>query len=737
MPRMTLSIALLAILLVADAATAGVVMTPGGVRFTYEGNASSVALAGSFNDWSASAQPMDNEGGGLWSTVVRLPAGLHEYKFVVDGEWITDPGNAVTFGAYGNSALQITEQGTLGELESSSNTEYSEAIKMGGRFRNLYLSRVNRDQDRLELRRPSFDIDMNFGVTFNDLMTANVLMKVNNETENVDIWKTRMNFDRGHLHYSSNTLQFWAWDNEGLVRFDDPLRLVGDVGIYSYDFGYLTQGFSARREYAGFQFQGLFADNFLDGGQNSPDAPDVVPAPAASQLVDGRFEPAVNSVYDYNYAWTDEDIVAGRVTRDLDRNVRAGFTARLDRGFNPNGFGLLDRSSFAADTLNLEVVTTDSVDTLSVPGIFYDVDRFQGWEESWALAGDVVAEDVYDGIDVSLEVAYGKTHATGRDGLRNRAFLGTVTTPDTTFAIVVNGDDAAILDETDQSAPTATEGDKFELGDSVRFLLGLSNITLPANLRAAAGLEYWGMNHTELATGGADLENRALIYRADLQRPAGGRLPVALGVAVEAWDFDYAEGTPWEFQFWFDERNFWLENGNDKVSRHRLVFLGGDDVLFYRPYAAWEGMRGNRLRLRYDGTIGSTGINREPKYFESIVQATYDLTPRWELHGETRIVRYDDPVLELSNTYDSYFLEAKWKLDEGIELAVSYGVDPVAFDFVTNEYGRIGRDQYLFERGANAATARANFASLRQSIDDAERELTEEKVLQLEAIVRF
>jgi len=51
----------------------------------------SVALAGSFNDWDPKRTPMKDAGNGLWKVEVPLPPGRHEYRFVVDGQWISDP----------------------------------------------------------------------------------------------------------------------------------------------------------------------------------------------------------------------------------------------------------------------------------------------------------------------------------------------------------------------------------------------------------------------------------------------------------------------------------------------------------------------------------------------------------------------------------------------------------------------------------------------------------------------
>ena len=64
------------------------------VEFTYTApNARSVSLAGEFNSWSATANPMRKRPNGDWAGSVQLPAGRHLYKFVVDDKWIADPEN--------------------------------------------------------------------------------------------------------------------------------------------------------------------------------------------------------------------------------------------------------------------------------------------------------------------------------------------------------------------------------------------------------------------------------------------------------------------------------------------------------------------------------------------------------------------------------------------------------------------------------------------------------------------
>jgi 1,4-alpha-glucan branching enzyme len=53
--------------------------------------ARSAVVVGSFNDWDVSRTPMSLESGGPWKATVWLPAGRYEYRFVVDGEWMSDP----------------------------------------------------------------------------------------------------------------------------------------------------------------------------------------------------------------------------------------------------------------------------------------------------------------------------------------------------------------------------------------------------------------------------------------------------------------------------------------------------------------------------------------------------------------------------------------------------------------------------------------------------------------------
>jgi nuclear transport factor 2 (NTF2) superfamily protein len=75
------------------------------------GNAKKVVLSGDFNKWNSNSLLMRREGD-EWVFPVHLSVGKHVYKFVVDGQWIRDPGNKLweqnEFGT-GNSIVWIDQ----------------------------------------------------------------------------------------------------------------------------------------------------------------------------------------------------------------------------------------------------------------------------------------------------------------------------------------------------------------------------------------------------------------------------------------------------------------------------------------------------------------------------------------------------------------------------------------------------------------------------------------------------
>jgi len=76
----------------------------------FEPHANRVHLSGEFNAWSPEATPLIRQADGHWETILALPPGRYEYKFIVDGHWIPDPNtleNALNPHGTLNSAIEV------------------------------------------------------------------------------------------------------------------------------------------------------------------------------------------------------------------------------------------------------------------------------------------------------------------------------------------------------------------------------------------------------------------------------------------------------------------------------------------------------------------------------------------------------------------------------------------------------------------------------------------------------
>ena len=96
------------------------------VRFEFtDPAATTVNIAGTFNNWQPEAKPMHSSGAGHWWKETKLPPGTYEYCLVVDGKFIPDPAArdsvANPFGGR-NSVLTVF---TSPELAHISNAEFS------------------------------------------------------------------------------------------------------------------------------------------------------------------------------------------------------------------------------------------------------------------------------------------------------------------------------------------------------------------------------------------------------------------------------------------------------------------------------------------------------------------------------------------------------------------------------------------------------------------------------------
>ena len=65
-------------------------LVPVHFEFTHP-TATSVCIAGTFNQWQPEAKTLHSSGAGNWWKETNLAPGTYEYCLVVDGKWMLDP----------------------------------------------------------------------------------------------------------------------------------------------------------------------------------------------------------------------------------------------------------------------------------------------------------------------------------------------------------------------------------------------------------------------------------------------------------------------------------------------------------------------------------------------------------------------------------------------------------------------------------------------------------------------
>ncbi len=95
------------------------------VRFEFtHPTATTVSVAGTFNDWHPTTKSMHPSGNGHWLKETTLAPGNYEYCLVVDGQWIPDPLAEISvpnpFGGR-NSVLEVAASPEAAHLASAEN----------------------------------------------------------------------------------------------------------------------------------------------------------------------------------------------------------------------------------------------------------------------------------------------------------------------------------------------------------------------------------------------------------------------------------------------------------------------------------------------------------------------------------------------------------------------------------------------------------------------------------------
>ncbi|MDI6807567.1 MAG: glycogen-binding domain-containing protein [Candidatus Eisenbacteria bacterium] len=695
--------------------SASLSVTPGGIKFTYtDANAKQVFLAGDFNGWNTSSLPM-TKSGDTWSVVAKLAPGQHEYKFFVDGNWVADPDNPVTVGGYGNSGIQIAADGSILEALARTGRNLNSKFNVAGRYLGTYVIQKNLSEGGyFDLIKPDHDIDVDLTVEINENMNAHALTNIHNNAENIESWKTHLNFNRGHMELALPEIYLLAYDNEGTPGFGDSLHVLGDVGIYHHGFGYNTQGLFVKRNFPfGLELSGIYADDSRTGGTARP-AYTVLSTNKRNirSMVSEGSTVLLWSAYANRAA---ENIGGVRLTRHFGDKFVVGGLYRNDRGFN---FGSLTEMTYHTDT----TAATDA-EKLVGQGTGYEV----------IMGSEALGWDAYLKVGKAMRFFGEYAEGTSRiNAQRKYAISKAVSKPDSSGMTVEIGD-------------YETSRKNWTYDSSARWIFGCElGVSADASFMVSVESEKHSFN--DFALDGFTATPSLSPNPDSIPAVSSSRLGAKVRTSLKVWPFflelsgeehhfKYDSRSHWGSQMWFDYVNFWLDE--HILSYDKMTLLGGTDALILKPSARLFLDSQSRNWLEYAGTFSGAGFSYRPSYIETLIRSKFWFSRTLSLYNDARFASYNHKGLSLKKSFFSNFVELGLEWSKQVRLEFGFGVDPYVLDEVLNEYTYIGRDMFLFGKSADAMTAVTNYKNIGKIIEDAENSMSRERRISVEAKLRF
>lgn len=206
-------------------------------------SAKEVYLAGSFNGWNPQKDLMQKGEDGIWRLEVSLSSGHHEYKFVIDGVWTTDPNSIETApDPYGgqNSVINLTGEGENLRIMKPTKLEPGKSIipYLSGRYVSTLLTRRAAETgEKFRLTTPEHDVRLDFTIDIGGNVEAWAETKVNTVEDDPSL-----KLKRAHARVDAKFGNILAFYNQLALEFDEPLGLVGKIGEFEEPFGEEARG---------------------------------------------------------------------------------------------------------------------------------------------------------------------------------------------------------------------------------------------------------------------------------------------------------------------------------------------------------------------------------------------------------------------------------------------------------------------------------------------------------------
>jgi hypothetical protein len=694
-------------LLVAGTALAAVSKVDGGIEFTFDDpSAGSVSLAGDFNNWNMNADPLTQDGDGVWRVVVDIEPGEYEYKFVVNGsEWIADPENPRVLGDYGNSGLTINDDGepvSDGAADAISNTPANSRVQLNGWYRATYETQSDVPSDpRWRLNRPAHEFYIGVNPTVTSVASGSAVVRLS--TGAGDIKEITADIYSGHATLEGGPFSVTGFYNEELVQYDNPLETVGHIDLYytiaeeHIPFGRGAQGIIVDTEFWDFTLNATYAN-----------------------------------IYDYyimddprRYDNTETDLLAARLKRSVGPvTLGATYTSWRDAWWI--GFENEWNSSPHIDEFIEETGSTSTWFELS------NTESWIGLDAEMSIAGELltaqaeVARYSFKSLwDVgNKEKVEGESYSNGAIDVPVGEMCGWVARG------VLTSSPLPVLDLRLEVTKTAidsmTHGDQY-----VTF-----------------GAPYWLAPY---ATGGSpsfiEVKGTGSPLWVYVFGPApkrdefGMELDAKLGFGIFDLGFEY-DRDDYEWTYYDELRGYLGYFDVYKESGSRFSATAGASLTDrVRVGLATEmSVRNYETDYRDDPEVDAPAMLEDPSSFETILTANVGLWQDWSLLLDVRNISYTNQVREMVVTADSVsvsyddeaffapYVALVYSPRENVEVRVGYGVNPTSYADTPVEGRGNGRErwlsEYLWEHSAHGVL-------------DAEEALEDARTIGVMAVITF
>lgn len=643
--------------------------------------ANEVYLVGDFNNWNPTYEKMEARGGRFEVRLFLLP-GTYRYKFVVDGEWISDPDNLPADPSGGSVVAIVERAGALAfadelpEAEAAGTVLLEPAVRYSGAF---FLDHGD--------TRSTQALDV-WVFHRSDKVRAMADLKTVDDTWSASPLRAEVLFDRGHLDLTLDDGEFKAFENDSIWSSLDPFRVVGDVGVYGYNAGFERRGASARFPFVlNTKLRGFYTDKIGE----RPGPPLAVEAGAFA----GFEESAARDTLVYRYANTfeDEDAWAVEFAGDMG-SFDFGYVKRSNKGYQPGSLAEVMKSGTGFETA---VYATRE---------FWNADV--GWL-TWRFYSRL-----------SAVAGFGRATTGIRSSSRYAAFVEEI------------GDlGIAQFSETFERTFTAQEDTRWSTGLEWESGGGGASRGTARALFTRSEYDFEGVYALSRATV-SDLALEGSFSRGTWR--ASGTLRYL--------DQDYG-GAPEDFHYFLPQKNAWLDY-RDKLTVGRMAAFDLEKSVEIEASARWgerslsalplEGEVARSAAMVSAGVV-SRGVLETIEYAFVRAGLEYALSERFFLQGDARLSHYNKRSWNLEDTFFSAYGEAGFR-NRRMEITVGVGLDPVVLDPVTNLYSDIGREEFL-RAGIPAGLTRGAAAELGEGLERREAALENYGAVKLEIILAF